>query len=56
MSEAAFEALNTLAEDFLLGDRPFLARPHPARTPKGDEYDHLSRYDEWGGASEGDAA
>lgn len=56
VSEEAFEALNTLAEDFLLGDRPFLARPHPARTPKGDEYDHLSRYDEWGGASEGDAA
>ncbi|WP_458095837.1 double-strand break repair protein AddB [Roseomonas sp. WA12] len=56
VSEEAFEALNTLVQDFLLGDRPFLARPHPARSPKGDEYDHLSRIAEWGGASEGDAA
>ncbi|MBI0535607.1 double-strand break repair protein AddB [Roseomonas sp. KE2513] len=56
VSEAAFEALNTLATDFLLGDRPFIARPHPARAPKGGEYDHLSRFDEWGGAGEGDGA
>jgi ATP-dependent helicase/nuclease subunit B len=56
MSEQAFEALNGLVLDFLLGERPFLARPHPARAPKGDEYDHLSRIAEWGGASEGDAA
>jgi ATP-dependent helicase/nuclease subunit B len=56
VSEQAFEALNGLMLDFLLGERPFLARPHPARTPKGDEYDHLSRIAEWGGASEGDAA
>jgi ATP-dependent helicase/nuclease subunit B len=56
VSEQAFEALNGLVLDFLLGERPFLARPHPARAPKGDEYDHLSRIAEWGGASEGDAA
>ncbi|MBB5692111.1 double-strand break repair protein AddB [Muricoccus pecuniae] len=56
VSENAFEALNTLVQDFLLGDRPFLARPHPARAPKGDEYDHLSRLAEWGGAEGGDSA
>jgi ATP-dependent helicase/nuclease subunit B len=56
VSEEAFEALNTLVQDFLLADRPFLARPHPARAPKGDEYDHLSRFAEWGGAGEGDGA
>ena len=56
VSEQAFEALNSLVQDFLLGDRPFLARPHPARMPKGDEYDHLSRIAEWGGAGEGDGA
>ncbi|WP_338664243.1 double-strand break repair protein AddB [Pararoseomonas sp. SCSIO 73927] len=54
VSEEAFEALNGLVQDFLLGERPFLARPHPGRTPKGDEYDHLSRIAEWGGAGEGD--
>jgi len=51
VGEEAFEALNTLATEFLLGDRPFLARPHPGRAPRGDEYDHLSRRAEWGGAS-----
>ncbi|HEY8612578.1 MAG TPA: double-strand break repair protein AddB [Roseomonas sp.] len=56
VSEDAFEALNGLVQEFLLGDRPFLARPHPARAPKGDEYDHLSRIAEWGGATEGDLA
>jgi ATP-dependent helicase/nuclease subunit B len=55
VSEEAFEALNGLVQDFLLGDRPFLARPHPARAPKGDEYDHLSRIAEWGGAEGGEA-
>nr|WP_245215270.1 double-strand break repair protein AddB [Pararoseomonas baculiformis] len=56
VSEQAFEALNGLVQEFLLGDRPFLARPHPARAPKGDEYDHLSRLAEWGGAGGGDGA
>jgi len=52
LAEDAETALAGLAAQFLLGDRAFVARPHPKRAPAGDEYDHLSRLDEWGSADE----
>ncbi|WP_149539436.1 double-strand break repair protein AddB [Siccirubricoccus phaeus] len=45
--------LRELVAEFLLGDRPFTARPHPKRQPAGTEYDHLSRLGEWAAAEEG---
>lgn len=37
-----------LLQSFLLGRRPFLARPHPRRKPPRNDYDHLARVAEWG--------
>ena len=55
VTEDTLIQVEALARAFLLSGRPFLARPHPARAPKGGEYDHLSRIREWGGAVAGDA-
>jgi ATP-dependent helicase/nuclease subunit B len=44
--------LGALVDRFLLGDAPFIARPHPARAPKGGDYDHLSRIAEWADAED----
>ncbi|SDB69572.1 double-strand break repair protein AddB [Belnapia rosea] len=52
LADAAQTALIELIGDFLLGDRPFTARPHPKRAPAGDDYDHLSRLAEWAGAED----
>ncbi len=48
----ALDRLGALVDGFLLGTRPFLARPHPARAPRGTDYDHLSRLAEWAEAEE----
>ncbi|UFN47465.1 double-strand break repair protein AddB [Roseomonas sp. OT10] len=53
LAEDALHAVDDLAREFLLGERPFLARPHPGRAPQGSDYDHLARLREWGGAEEG---
>jgi ATP-dependent helicase/nuclease subunit B len=45
-------ALMGLIADFLLGNRAFVARPHPKRAPAGSDYDHLSRLAEWAGAED----
>lgn len=57
-AERAWAATRQLAADYLLGTRPFTARPHPGRQPAGTDYDHLARLGEWAGAQEaaGDAA
>lgn len=47
----AERALNRLAEGFLLGDRPFLASPHPGRRAAPD-YRHLARTAEWSAEGE----
>ncbi|RAI60622.1 double-strand break repair protein AddB [Roseicella frigidaeris] len=52
LAEEAVTALAGLVGDFLLGDRPFTARPHPKRAPAGNDYDHLSRLAEWAGAED----
>ncbi len=52
-AEDALDRLGLLVDRFLLGDAPFTARPHPARSTRGDDYDHLSRVAEWADA-EGD--
>jgi ATP-dependent helicase/nuclease subunit B len=44
----ARERLADLASRFLLGEAAFTARPHPKRAPKGDDYAHLARIEEWG--------
>lgn len=51
-AEIAWESARRLAMDYLLGTRPFLARPHPGRQPAGSDYDHLARLGEWAGAQE----
>ena len=56
MAEDALRQVDALAEEFLLRERPFLARPHPGRAPAGGDYDHLSRLREWGGAADGGEA
>ncbi|MDB5413122.1 MAG: double-strand break repair protein AddB [Rubritepida sp.] len=48
---AAEDALNRLADGFLLGHRPFLANPHPARRASPD-YRHLARTAEWSAEGE----
>ncbi|MFT8245601.1 double-strand break repair protein AddB [Roseomonas sp. BN140053] len=53
VADDALRSVDALAESFLLSSRPFLARPHPGRAPRGSDYDHLSRLREWGGAEEG---
>ena len=55
-AEEALENFRVLASEFLFGNRPFTARPHPGRAPAGSEYDHLSRIAEWGTSDEGDEA
>jgi ATP-dependent helicase/nuclease subunit B len=37
-----------LLQGFLLGNRRFMARPHPRRKPPRTDYDHLARVAEWG--------
>jgi ATP-dependent helicase/nuclease subunit B len=54
VTEDTLIQVENLVRAFLLSERPFLARPHPSRAPRGDEYDHLSRIREWGGAVAGD--
>ncbi|MFC0407314.1 double-strand break repair protein AddB [Roseomonas elaeocarpi] len=56
VAEEALRQVDALAEEFLLRERPFLARPHPGRAPAGGDYDHLSRLREWGGAADGGEA
>jgi ATP-dependent helicase/nuclease subunit B len=52
LAEDARVALLGLVGEFLLGDRAFVARPHPKRAPAGSDYDHLSRLAEWAGAED----
>jgi ATP-dependent helicase/nuclease subunit B len=47
LAAAARQGLTELISAFLLGDRAFLARPHPKREPAGKDYDHLARLAEW---------
>jgi ATP-dependent helicase/nuclease subunit B len=47
LAAAARQGLEELIAGFLLGDRPFLARPHPKRAPRSRDYDHLARVAEW---------
>ena len=51
-AELAAERLRALAERWLLGDAPFLSRPHPARGAAGGEFDHLARIAEWSAGSD----
>jgi ATP-dependent helicase/nuclease subunit B len=48
----ALENTEALLRAFLLGDRPFLARPHPRRKPVRGDHDHLARVAEWGASEE----
>jgi ATP-dependent helicase/nuclease subunit B len=43
----AQERLENLATRWLLGDAPFVSRPHPSRSAAGGDYDHLARIEEW---------
>jgi ATP-dependent helicase/nuclease subunit B len=52
LAAASLDHLGRLVDRFLLGDAPFLARPHPARSPRGHDYDHLSRIAEWADAED----
>jgi ATP-dependent helicase/nuclease subunit B len=52
LGDQAQTALLGLVSDFLLGNRAFVARPHPKRAPAGSDYDHLSRLAEWAGAED----
>ena len=52
LAEDARSALHGLVGEFLVGDRAFVARPHPKRAPAGNDYDHLSRLAEWAGAED----
>ena len=52
LATTSLDHLGRLVDRFLLSDTPFLARPHPARAPRGGDYDHLSRIAEWAGAEE----
>ncbi len=48
----ALDQTAALARAFLLGDRRFVARPHPGRKPRRSDHDHLARVAEWGAADE----
>jgi ATP-dependent helicase/nuclease subunit B len=50
----SLDRLGALVDRFLLGDAPFIARPHPERAPRGGDYDHLSRIAEWADAEDGE--
>jgi ATP-dependent helicase/nuclease subunit B len=52
MAEDALKQVRDLAGRFLWGQGAFLARPHPARRPAGEDFDHLSRLAEWAGAED----
>jgi ATP-dependent helicase/nuclease subunit B len=52
LAAASLENLGRLVDRFLLGEAPFVARPHPARAPRGGDYDHLSRIAEWADAED----
>ncbi|TCZ54666.1 double-strand break repair protein AddB [Roseicella aquatilis] len=52
IADQAQTELMGLIADFLLGNRAFVARPHPKRAPAGSDYDHLSRLAEWAGAED----
>jgi ATP-dependent helicase/nuclease subunit B len=54
MAGEALDRLGALVDGFLLGERAFIARPHPARAPRGTDYDHLSRVAEWAEAEDGE--
>jgi ATP-dependent helicase/nuclease subunit B len=44
-----------LLQKFAAETTPFLATPHPGRTPYHDPYRGVSRRGEWGGEGDGDA-
>jgi len=48
--EQARRAVEGLADNFLFGRAPFLARPHPGREARSD-YAHLARIAEWSAES-----
>ncbi|WP_207553479.1 PD-(D/E)XK nuclease family protein, partial [Teichococcus deserti] len=48
----ALDQTAALARAFLLGDRRFVARPHPGRKPRRGDHDHLARVAEWGAVDE----
>jgi ATP-dependent helicase/nuclease subunit B len=52
LARESLDHLGRLVDRFLLGEAPFTARPHPARAPKGGDYDHLSRIAEWADAED----
>lgn len=55
LAATALDRLGRLVDGFLLGERAFLARPHPARAPRGGDYDHLARIAEWAEIAEEEA-
>jgi ATP-dependent helicase/nuclease subunit B len=52
LAHSSLGNLGRLVDRFLLGEAPFVARPHPARAPRGGDYDHLSRIAEWAEAED----
>jgi ATP-dependent helicase/nuclease subunit B len=53
LAEVARARIGALADRFLLGEAPFLSRPHPDKARRGfGEYDHLARVLEWAAAEE----
>jgi ATP-dependent helicase/nuclease subunit B len=52
LAEEALDRLGALVDRFLLGEAAFHARPHPGRTAKGGDYDHLARVAEWANAED----
>jgi ATP-dependent helicase/nuclease subunit B len=48
----ALDNTEALLRDFLLGNRRFMARPHPRRSPVRRDHDHLARVAEWGNEGE----
>jgi ATP-dependent helicase/nuclease subunit B len=56
LAAAALDNLGRLVDRFLLGDAAFVARPHPGRAPRGEDYDHLARIAEWADAEDDEEA
>lgn len=50
----AAQGLTQLIEAFEDENRPYTARPNPARTPKFDDYEHLARLQEWSAGGPGE--
>ncbi|MCQ4160668.1 double-strand break repair protein AddB [Roseomonas sp. GC11] len=48
----AVDQTTALLRAFLLGNRRFVARPHPRRRPQRTDHDHLARIAEWGTAED----